>query len=101
MMDGVGEGEKVSRGVKTADYFKALERRFGAAILMGFFFMSKLLLPLSSPHPPPASKGERTDSLSLMTSRDRDRLRTESGVLCCLSTATEGNTEIITTRFFF
>lgn len=59
----------MSRGVKTADYFKALERRFGAAILMGFFFMSKLLLPLlsplSSPHPPPASKGSGADRFSL------------------------------------
>jgi hypothetical protein len=79
----------VSRGVKTADYFKALERRFGAAILMGFFFMSKLLLPLSSPHPPPASKGSGADRFSL--SHDESRSRSPpDGVLCCLSTATEG-----------
>lgn len=52
----------MSRGVKTADYFKALERRFGAAILMGFFFMSKLLLSLLSP-PPTSKQRERSGQI--------------------------------------
>jgi hypothetical protein len=85
VMDGVGEGKKVSRGVKTADYFKGLERRLVLRSSWDFFYVKAASpSPLSSLLSPPPTSKQRERSgqiLSLMTSRDRDRLRTESFVV--------------------